>query len=119
MTAPDLPERLAAARQEASSPDETVTAVVDGTGRLVELRLDAKAMRLAAERLATTITTTVQAAQDSARAALGDLVAPTRPTADLAGLADLATSLQSTAAGRLEEITAALDRLTRGRDEPS
>jgi DNA-binding protein YbaB len=117
MTAPDLPERLAAARQEASSPDETVTAVVDGTGRLVELRLDPKAMRLAAERLATTITATVQAAQDSARTALGDLVAPTRPPADLAGLADLANTLQSTAAGRLEEITAALDRLTRGRDE--
>ena len=72
MTAPDLPERLAAARQEASSPDETVTAVVDGTGRVVELRLDAKAMRLAAERLAATITATVQAAQDGARTALGE-----------------------------------------------
>lgn len=117
MTAPDLPERLAAARNEASSPDGAVTAVVDGSGRLVELRLDPKAMRLAAERLAATITETVQAAQDSARTGLAELIAPARPTGDLAGLAHFAASLQSTAAGQLEEITAALDRLTRGREQ--
>jgi DNA-binding protein YbaB len=117
MTVPDLPERLAGARQEASSPDGVVTAVVDGGGRLVDLTLDPKAMRLAAERLAATIAETVQAAQDAARASLRGLVPPAPPTGELAGLADLAASLQATATGRLEEITATLDRLTRGREQ--
>ena len=113
MSAPDLPERLGTARHEATSSDETVTASVDGMGRLLALGLQPKAMRLPAERLAAAITETVQTAQNQARAALREAVPSVPATGELAGLAELATSLQSAATERLSEITAALDRLNR------
>ncbi|WP_375487953.1 hypothetical protein [uncultured Jatrophihabitans sp.] len=109
MTTPDPFDQLSSARHEAGD-DETVSAVVDGAGQVVEVRIEAKAMRMDAARLAVAVTETVQAAQLAARAALpasvGGVASP-----DTASLSRLATELGASAQQRLTDISATLDRL--------
>lgn len=112
MTVSDLPELLTNARHRAENDDSTVAAVVDGSGQVIEVLVEPKAMRLDSERLGAAITDTVRAAQQTAREALPDAVgASTVATPDTESLARLATELGTGAQQRLADISSTLDRL--------
>ncbi|MFD3811999.1 YbaB/EbfC family nucleoid-associated protein [Rhodococcus sp. NPDC058639] len=61
-------EGLHGIRATAQSPDGRITARVDGTGALADLRLEEAACRMDARELAASILTTVHAAAEAAAA---------------------------------------------------
>jgi DNA-binding protein YbaB len=108
----DLSERLSAARHETENDEATVHAVVDGSGQVIEIRLDPKAARLDSERLSQVITETLRSAQAAAREALPEAVgAGGAATPDTESLTRLAGELGAGAQQRLAEISGTLDRL--------
>lgn len=120
MDVDDLSTRLSAGRHEAENADATVHAVVDGSGQVIEVRLEPKAVRVDSERLAQVITETLRSAQAAAREALSEAVGAGRAaTPDTASLTRLATDLGAGAQQRLADISGTLDRLLARDDGPA
>jgi DNA-binding protein YbaB len=108
---------LAGARVSGTGPDRLAQAVVDGTGRLVDLRLDPSLMRRPAGAVAKEVLGAVASAQGSAHA---------QRTNQADGLADLAQRMAADAetyrdqAGRqLEELDTLVSDLLRSRERAS
>ncbi len=116
----DLSVRLSSARHEAGSDDDTVTAVVDGSGQVVEVRLEPTAMRLDSQRLGEVVTEALRRAQTAARDALPEVVGSGgAATPDTASLTRLADELGAGAQQRLADISSTLDRLLARGGEPT
>lgn len=110
---------LSGLRAEASSDDGLVTAAVDGTGRLIELVLEPKAMRTLAADLAEQIRGTIAAAQDAGREQAAQtlaVVAPSLPQP--AELMQVLDGLQATANAKLGEMSAVLTQLLDRTEDP-
>lgn len=99
-------------RAEVTSDDGLVTAIVDATGRLIELRLEPKTMRKDAADLADVVSATITAAQDDAReqatGRLDDIAPPLPQPQELMNVLD---GLQTTASAKLGEMSAVLAQL--------
>ncbi|GAA5113115.1 YbaB/EbfC family nucleoid-associated protein [Haloechinothrix salitolerans] len=74
--AEQVQEQINSARAQASSADGSVSVVLAPGGRLEKLDLSAEAMRLGHERLADTITQTVQSAHANAAAQTQEALRP-------------------------------------------
>jgi DNA-binding protein YbaB len=99
-------------RARARSDDGLVTAVVDGSGRLLELRFEPTAMRKPSAELADLARGTVVAAQDAAREqarARLDAITAVLPPPD--ELTTTLQQLQATATTKLAEMSATLQQL--------
>lgn len=113
---PGVLGRLAEARGTGEAAGGLVRVEVDGTGDIVDLVIESKAMRLASQDLAAA----VRAAFRSARAATQQVLAETAPTPpDLGRMQAALNEIGFDAQRRLSELTAIaqdlssrLDRLT-------
>jgi DNA-binding protein YbaB len=111
------PDDLAARRRRASSDDGLIEVTVDGTGLVVDIALEPKAMRLASTDLADALAATVRNAQQQARAeATAALTEASQALPDAAQLAQTAAQLNDLARNRLGAFSAVLDELVRRPD---
>lgn len=121
--APDEPlstqwaDRLSAARGTAAAAGGLVHVEVDGSGEVVDLVLDAKAMRLPSTDLAAAIREAISEARTRARAQL-ETAPPIAPPLDLVEMQRTLTGISDDARRRLDEfaelaqqLTARLDRM--------
>lgn len=106
--------RLTAVRGDGTAADGLVRAGVDGTGELVELVIEPRAMRLASSDLAREIRTAVSAARAEVAARLAESAAAAPPAAgpDLAALQRLLVEMDATARQRMDEFTRFADELS-------
>lgn len=91
---PELRERIEAGRHTAEAGEGAVSATVDGKGRLVDLRIDAKvagglAAEDGAEALAETVRSAVAGAQEMAAQAAREAMKELTGGVELAGLNDM------------------------------
>jgi DNA-binding protein YbaB len=104
-----LTAALTSARGTGEAADGLVHASVDGTGDLLDLVIEPKAMRLPSEDLAAAIKTAVA----EARAAARTEVAENQPPApDLSGLRGLVETLGNDAQRRMDEFARVADQLS-------
>jgi DNA-binding protein YbaB len=109
---PEAPEqsvlgRLTAMRGDGTAADGLVRAGVDGTGDLVELVIEPRAMRLASSDLAREIRAAVSAARAEVAARLAEsaAAAPAVAGPDVAALQQLLVEVDATARQRMDEFT--------------
>jgi len=91
-------KQLADARVTAGGPEDLVRAVVDGTGRLVDLKLKPELLRRPPEAVAKAVLGAVRKAQESAR------------NGDKAGLVELNDSMRKQMQRDVEDATATAER---------
>jgi hypothetical protein len=104
-----------AARHVATSADGRVRAIVDGSGRLVELTLGDDLLRRPPWTVAAAVVETVTAAQDVASAAAGPPgpSSPGGPALDLRWLADATEAASVEADRQVSRLQTTIDNLVR------
>lgn len=107
-------EQITGARHTGRGPDGLADAVVDGSGRLVDLKIDPILMRRTAGAVTKEVLAAVGAAQDAARTHTAG------QAADLETLAQRATAdaqaYRVEARRQLDELNTLVNDLIRGRD---
>ena len=110
----DVVERLTGARGGGETLEGQVRIIVDGTGDIVELKIDKAAMRLTPEELARAIRDAFkqarQAATEEMQATLQESGAPT--VAALSGLSAEMRRLGADATQRLDDFTSLAEQLS-------
>jgi DNA-binding protein YbaB len=106
---------LAGARLSGTGPEGLARAAVDGTGRLVDLRLDPSLMRRSVGAAAKEILAAVAKAQEAARAA------GSKHAADLEAIVSQASAdaeaYRHEAERRMDELNTLVSRLVSGREQ--
>jgi DNA-binding protein YbaB len=107
-------EQIAVARHAGSGPDGLADAVVDGSGRLVDLKLDPSLMRRTAGAATKEVLAAVVAAQDAARTHTAGSAEELESLAQRASADAQAYRLE--ARRQLDELNTLVNDLIRGRE---
>jgi DNA-binding protein YbaB len=114
VTIPSVYEQLTALRLRGEAAHGLVRAEVDGSGQLIDLTLDPRAMRMQSHELAEAVKTAIAAAQSAARERLQEVTAEAaRRLPSQERLAATLAEVRSTAEHRLDEYSSAVDDIVR------
>jgi DNA-binding protein YbaB len=111
----DFATKLTAITADGSARDDLVRVTVDGTGEIIKLNIEARAMRMPSDELAAAVQTAHRDAWAQARATVQQEAKQMTP--DISGLSRMLESVGSDAQQRMsdfarmaEQIAARLDR---------
>jgi DNA-binding protein YbaB len=105
-------QRLAASRGQGSAADGLVSAGVDGTGEIVELVIEPRAMRMASSDLAEAVRTAIAAARADVTAQLAVAAPQSTPDTGVAALHRLLRDVDASARQQMQQFARFADELT-------